>query len=109
VPVVSSRALVVGVVDPALDGEALMRQARQMVGTGADLLEVTGSANAARVGAAVDVAVVAPGEIDAEPADDAATVAVAILAGAPAVRTHEVRVARRVADVLALLMEASPP
>jgi len=107
VHVVSSRATVVGVVDPALDGEALVREVRQMVGAGADVLEVASPADAASVRAAVDVPVVAPGEIDAEPADDAATVAVAILGGTLAVRTHEARVARRVADVLAILVEAS--
>jgi methyl coenzyme M reductase subunit C-like uncharacterized protein (methanogenesis marker protein 7) len=59
------------------------------------------------VRAAVDVPVVAPGAVESAITDDAATMAVAIVGGGRLVRTRDVRTARRVADVLAAVIDAA--
>ena len=140
VPAESSRALVVGVIDPALDGDAAGSAAEALVRAGADLVEVADPAVADRLRAA-DLPVVGPGgpgvaaarltpgaasplaadaaspaaaaspltpgTATAPLADDAAALAVAVVLGAPAVRTHDVRAARRVVDVLAAIADAA--
>lgn len=103
---VSSRALVIGVIDPALEGTAQCDAARTMARSGADAIEVGDQEDVAPVGDAVDVPVVTPGTVDSVTAEDAAAVAVAIVGGARVVRTHDVHAARRVADVLAAVIDA---
>jgi hypothetical protein len=102
---VSSRALVIGVLDPALPPEDAVATAQQMVLAGADAIETGGAAEPVRTGVAVPV--VSPGDVKCALADDAAAVAVAIARGARLVRTRDVRTARRVADVLAAVIDAS--
>jgi hypothetical protein len=102
---VSSRALVIGVLDPALTAEGAAAAAQQMVMAGADAIEVAGAEDAVR--AAVDVPVVTAGEVNGPMAEDAAAVAVAVVGGARLVRTGDVQAARRVADVLATVIDAS--
>jgi hypothetical protein len=103
----SSRALVIGLVDAGLDGAALVEAAIELVRIGADLVEVPDPAAAARLRAAADLPVVGPGATHASVADDVAALAVAVVGGARAVRTHDVRAARRVVDVIAAI-EAQP-
>jgi len=103
---VSIRALVVGLVDA---GPGAQDRARSLVVAGADLLEVTDPAAAEAVRAVVGVPVVVPDAVDGVVAEDAAALAVAIARGARVVRTHEVRAARRVADVLAAVHAAAEP
>jgi hypothetical protein len=103
---VTSRALVIGV----LDGDATGDGARQLVAAGADILEVPDQTRRDAVRAAAGVPVVGPGEVPgATTADEAAAVAVAIARGARVVRARDVSAARRVADVLAAVIEAGPP
>ena len=104
---VSSRALVIGVLDPALAGDDLVAAAHRMVIAGADAIEVDGAGAVECVRAAVDVPVAAPGAVGSAITDDAATMAVAIVGGARLVRTKDIRTARRVADVLAAVIDAA--
>jgi len=104
---VSSRALVIGVIDPGLDGEELAAAARVMVRAGADAIEIGDPARAASLPAELDVPVIGPGEVPGAIADDAAAVAVALVRGARVVRTVDVRAARRVVDVLAAVAGAA--
>jgi len=102
---VTTRALVVGL----LDGPASADHARRLVAAGADVLEVVDSAQLDAVRAAVDIPVVGPGEVTGVVADDAGSVAVAIARGARVVSTRDVHAARRVADVLAAVIDAGGP
>ena len=76
---------------------------------GADVLEVLEPAHVDAVRAVADVPVVGPGEVAGVVADDAGAVAVAIARGARVVRTRDVHAARRVADVLAAVVDAAGP
>ena len=100
--------LVVGVIDPALGADEAAAAARAMVRAGADAIEVGDPARAAALRPAVDVPVVAPGELPGVIADDAAALAVADVRGARVVRTADVHAARRVADILAAVRAAAP-
>ncbi len=102
---VSSRAVVIGVLDPGLAADALVATAQEMVVAGADAIEVSGPNES--LAAAVDIPVIAPGDVGTASADDAVAVAVTVVRGARLVRTRDVRTARRVVDVLAAVIDAS--
>jgi hypothetical protein len=96
----SSRAVVVGIVDQPSDGERL-------VAAGADRLDVSGldERDITVVRGRVDVPVLVE-PLGVEARETVAELAAAAALGAPVLRTHDVRAARRVADVMAAVVEA---
>lgn len=101
----TTRALVMGVIDDrGLAPEDRRNEAQRLAAAGADLIEVGG--------VVLDVGLnEVPAQVAAElppfvATDDVAEMAVSVVMGCRLIRTHDVRAARRVCDVLAAVQEA---